>query len=38
MGLNKKGIFFAELSLAPLSLKHARATRLVNMAALESYA
>ncbi|KAJ1274322.1 hypothetical protein BS78_05G053500 [Paspalum vaginatum] len=34
MGLNN-GIFFAELSLAPLSLNYARASRLVNMAALE---
>ncbi|XP_004980884.1 UPF0481 protein At3g47200 [Setaria italica] len=34
MGLNKK-LFFAELSLSPLSLNQARAIRLVNMAALE---
>ncbi|KAG2564137.1 UPF0481 protein At3g47200-like [Panicum virgatum] len=35
MGLHKKGIFFAELSLVPLSLDSARANWLVNMAALE---
>ncbi|CAO2145117.1 unnamed protein product [Urochloa humidicola] len=35
MGLHKKGIFFAELSMAPIYLNYARATRLVNMAALE---
>ncbi|KAJ1277826.1 hypothetical protein BS78_04G032900 [Paspalum vaginatum] len=35
MGLNKKGVFFAELSLAPLSLDYARASRLLNMAAFE---
>lgn len=34
MGL-KKYVLFAELSLAPLSLNHARASRLVNMAAFE---
>jgi hypothetical protein len=35
MGLNKIGIFFAELSLSPLSLTHATAIWLVNMVALE---
>ncbi|CAO2150186.1 unnamed protein product [Urochloa humidicola] len=35
MGLNRKGIFFAELSLAPLYLTASSATRLLNMAALE---
>ncbi|CAN6362439.1 unnamed protein product [Urochloa humidicola] len=35
MGLNKRGAFFAELSLAPLSLTDGRASRLINMAALE---
>ncbi|CAO1939903.1 unnamed protein product [Urochloa humidicola] len=35
MGLTKRGAFFAELSLAPLSLTDGRASRLINMAALE---
>jgi hypothetical protein len=35
MGFNKIGIFFAELSLSPLSLTHATAIWLVNMVALE---
>ncbi|CAO2145771.1 unnamed protein product [Urochloa humidicola] len=35
MGLNKRGAFFTELSLAPLSLTDGRASRLINMAALE---
>ncbi|KAJ1254546.1 hypothetical protein BS78_K034400 [Paspalum vaginatum] len=35
MGLHQDGTLFAELSLAPLSLDHNRASYLVNMAALE---
>jgi len=35
MGLARKWIIFAELSMAPLSLNDARASWLVNMAALE---
>ncbi|KAJ1277054.1 hypothetical protein BS78_05G264500 [Paspalum vaginatum] len=35
MGLQHDGTFFAELSMAPLSLDHHRASYLVNMAALE---
>ncbi|XP_062182909.1 UPF0481 protein At3g47200-like [Phragmites australis] len=35
MGVKKKGPIFAELSLAPLTLDDARASYLVNMAALE---
>ncbi|CAD6255426.1 unnamed protein product [Miscanthus lutarioriparius] len=35
MGLSRKWIIFAELSMAPLSLNDARASWLVNMAALE---
>jgi hypothetical protein len=35
VGIKKKRCFFAELSLPPLSLTEARASRLVNMAALE---
>ncbi|CAN6374410.1 unnamed protein product [Urochloa humidicola] len=35
MGLNKRGAFFTELSLAPLSLTDGRVSRLINMAALE---
>ncbi|KAJ1277064.1 hypothetical protein BS78_05G265300 [Paspalum vaginatum] len=35
MGLQQEGSLFAELSLAPLSLDHNRASYLVNMTALE---
>ncbi|XP_066354086.1 UPF0481 protein At3g47200-like [Miscanthus floridulus] len=35
MGIDRKWIIFAELSMAPLSLNDARASWLVNMAALE---
>ncbi|RCV39602.1 hypothetical protein SETIT_8G237200v2 [Setaria italica] len=35
MGVNKRGILSAELSLAPLSLDDERASFLINMAALE---
>ena len=35
MGLDRKWIIFNELSMAPLSLNDARASSLVNMAALE---
>nr|CAB3463783.1 unnamed protein product [Digitaria exilis] len=36
MGLARKWIFFAELSMAPLCLNDLRASQLVNMAALEA--
>ncbi|KAF8762742.1 hypothetical protein HU200_009280 [Digitaria exilis] len=36
MGLARKCIFFAELSMAPLCLNDLRASQLVNMAALEA--
>ncbi|KAF8665840.1 hypothetical protein HU200_053919 [Digitaria exilis] len=35
MGVSSRGIFFAELSMAPLPLDNTRASWLVNMAALE---
>jgi hypothetical protein len=35
MGINKRGILLAELSLTPLSLDDERASFLINMAALE---